>query len=75
MTPGAKPSPAAGRPATPAEHARRVIARTASAWRVPPASAREVERRAPHGYVPVRVLRRMRMATAGLRTQRSVAPR
>jgi hypothetical protein len=46
----------------PAEHASRVIARTASVWRIAPASLREVARRAPHGYVPVRSVRRMRAA-------------
>ncbi|CAN7308632.1 hypothetical protein [Variovorax sp. LjRoot178] len=47
---------------TPAENARRVLAQTASVWRIAPASPREVARRAPHGYVPVRVLRRNRAA-------------
>ncbi|CAN7717547.1 hypothetical protein LJR290_006037 [Variovorax sp. LjRoot290] len=39
-----------------------MLARTASVWRIAPASPREVARRAPHGYVPVRVLRRNRAA-------------
>ncbi|VTU45946.1 hypothetical protein [Variovorax sp. PBL-E5] len=47
---------------TPAEQARRVIARTTSVWQIAPASPREVARRAPHGYVPARVMRRIRTA-------------
>ena len=47
---------------TPAEHVRRVIAQTASVWQIAPASPREVARRAPHGYVPVRIMRRIRAA-------------
>ncbi|MDM0035258.1 hypothetical protein QTI33_24195 [Variovorax sp. J22P271] len=46
-------------PSTPAEQARAVIARTATAWRIAPASPRAVARRAPHGHVPVRILRRI----------------
>jgi hypothetical protein len=49
---------------TPAEQALHVIAQTVSAWRIAPASAREVARRAPHGYVPVRIMRRLRAAAA-----------
>jgi hypothetical protein len=46
-----------------AENARRVLAHTASVWRIAPASPREVARRAPHGYMPVRVVRRNRAAS------------
>ena len=44
------------------EHARRVVALTGAAWNVPPLSAHAAARRAPHGYVPLRVARRMRAA-------------
>ncbi|MDM0014648.1 hypothetical protein QTH87_19555 [Variovorax sp. J22P168] len=44
------------------EHARRVIAQTLLAWQIAPASAHEVARRAPHGHVPIRMLRRLRAA-------------
>jgi hypothetical protein len=44
---------------TPAVQARGVIARTASVWRIEPASPRAVARRAPHGDVPIRALRRI----------------
>ena len=40
--------------------AREVIATTARAWNVSRESPRALARRAPHGYVPVRVLRRLR---------------
>ncbi|MDM0037672.1 hypothetical protein QTH89_14700 [Variovorax sp. J22G21] len=49
---------------TPAEQARRVVVRTASVWRIAPASPREVARRAPHGHVPARIMRRIRAAAA-----------
>lgn len=49
---------------SPAELASQVIARTALAWQVTPQSARAIARRAPHGYVPVRALRRLRAAAA-----------
>ena len=42
---------------SPAAQARHVLDLTARAWRVPAA------RRAPHGYVPARVLRRLHAAT------------
>jgi hypothetical protein len=44
------------------ECARRVVALTASAWQVAPLSAHAAARRAPRGYVPLRVARRMRAA-------------
>lgn len=40
--------------------ARDVIATTARAWNVSRESPRAFARRAPHGYVPARVLRRVR---------------
>ncbi|MEB0112281.1 hypothetical protein RCH10_001731 [Variovorax sp. GrIS 2.14] len=46
----------------PTAQARCVIARTASVWRIAPVSQREVARRAPHGYVPVRIVRRLQAA-------------
>jgi len=53
---------------TPAQHARLVIERTGVAWRIAPALPREVARRAPRGYVPARVVRRIHVAAvaAGL---------
>lgn len=42
----------ASRPA--GEHAHKVLARTAEAWKLPPASPHAIARRAPHGYVPPR---------------------
>lgn len=42
--------------------ARQVIERTVSAWGIAPSSPREVARRAPRGYVPVRIMRRVRAA-------------
>jgi hypothetical protein len=45
-----------------AEQARQVIAFTASAWSIAAASPQAVARRAPHGYVPVRMARRIRAA-------------
>ena len=44
-------------PFSPAEQARRVVAFTAQAWGVAPASAAALARRAPRGYVRSRVLR------------------
>ncbi|SEB23552.1 hypothetical protein SAMN05444680_11856 [Variovorax sp. YR216] len=41
------------------EHARRIVALTGAAWKVPPLSAHAVARRAPHGYVPARIARRI----------------
>jgi hypothetical protein len=49
---------------SPAAQARHVIDLTARAWRIPPSSPRAVARRAPHGYVPVRALRRLHAAAA-----------
>ncbi|MDM0035134.1 hypothetical protein QTI33_23570 [Variovorax sp. J22P271] len=48
----------------PAGHARRVIAQTASAWNIAPASPLALARRVPRGHVPIRTLRRMRAAVA-----------
>ncbi|RZL66346.1 MAG: hypothetical protein EOP81_01230 [Variovorax sp.] len=42
--------------------AERVIAVSAAAWRIAPVSARAVARRAPHGHVPMRALRRLQQA-------------
>jgi hypothetical protein len=47
---------------SPAAQARHVLALTAKAWRIPPASPHALARRAPHGYVPVRALRRLHAA-------------
>ncbi|QNK66968.1 hypothetical protein [Variovorax sp. PAMC26660] len=47
---------------SPAAQARHVLALTAKSWRIPPSSPREIARRAPHGYVPVRALRRLHAA-------------
>ncbi|SFN21448.1 hypothetical protein [Variovorax sp. OV329] len=41
-----------------------VIARTAAAWNIAPESSRAAARRAPRGYVPVRIRRRLRAASA-----------
>ena len=48
---------------SPAAQARHVIDLTAKAWRIPPSSPHALARRAPHGYVPLRALRRLRAAT------------
>ncbi|WP_431120845.1 hypothetical protein [Variovorax paradoxus] len=56
---------------SPAAQARHVLALTAAAWSVAPASPHEVARRAPHGYVPVRAMRRLRAATASPLSPRS----
>lgn len=47
---------------SPAAQARHVLDLTAKAWRIPASSPRSVARRAPHGYVPVRALRRLHSA-------------
>ncbi|MGJ7552371.1 hypothetical protein ACSFBI_00115 [Variovorax sp. RB3P1] len=47
---------------SPAAQARQVLALTAKAWLVPQSSPRAVARRAPHGYVPVRAMRRLHAA-------------
>ena len=47
---------------SPETHALRVIDITARAWRIAPESAHAITRRAPHGYVPFRSLRRIRHA-------------
>lgn len=49
-----------------ANQAQLVISRTATAWRVPPASAHAIARRAAYGHVPRRALRRLQ-AIATLR--------
>ncbi|MDP9900830.1 hypothetical protein [Variovorax ginsengisoli] len=46
----------------PAEHAVRVIGITTRAWRIAPESAHAIARRAPHGHVPFRSLRRIHHA-------------
>lgn len=50
---------------TPAEHARHVIERTGSAWRIALSSPREEARRALRGDVPARIVRRIQ-ASAGV---------
>lgn len=49
---------------TPAERALGVIARTSDVWRIAPSSPRALSRRAPFGYVPIRLLRRRLGAVA-----------
>ncbi|KIQ37202.1 hypothetical protein RT97_00840 [Variovorax paradoxus] len=49
---------------SPAAQARLVIALTTAAWRIAPSSPHEVARRAPHGYVPIRAMRRFHAAAA-----------
>ncbi|MGJ7581665.1 hypothetical protein ACSFA3_15900 [Variovorax sp. RHLX14] len=49
---------------TPGDRAVAVIARTRNVWRIALASPREIARRAPVGYVPVRTLRRRMQALA-----------
>jgi hypothetical protein len=48
--------------ATPAEHALQVLARTASVWRIAPPTPQALARRAPHGHVPLRIMRRIQAA-------------
>lgn len=50
----------------PAAVAVAVLARTAAAWNIKPDSPRAVARRAPHGYVPARALRRLRAGVPAL---------
>jgi hypothetical protein len=47
---------------SPAAQARHVLDLTAKAWRIPPSSPRAIARRAPHGHVPVRAMRRLHAA-------------
>jgi hypothetical protein len=47
---------------SPAAQARHVLDLTARAWRIPPSSARALARRAPHGHVPLRAMRRLHAA-------------
>lgn len=69
LEPGAPISMTSKPPPTPAVHARRVIAQTIAAWDIAPAAPREVARRAPRGYVPIRTVRRLRaVALASGRT-------
>lgn len=49
-------------PVSPVDQARHVIGVTRQAWRVAPLSERAEARRAPHGYVPLRALRRVQIA-------------
>ncbi len=44
--------------------AERVISATAKAWKVVPMSQRALARQAPHGHVPLRVVRRVQAALA-----------
>lgn len=57
-----KPDPHPSREFNVRDAARQVIERTVSAWRIAPSSPREVARRAPRGYVPARIMRRVRAA-------------
>ena len=68
-----EPAPARGADTALAERASHVIAKTAMAWRVAPASPREVARRAPHGYVPIRIMRRLRAAALAAASQPMLA--
>ena len=49
---------------SPRTRAEQVVALTAASWQVAPASPRALARRAPHGSVPVRVLRRLHKTAA-----------
>jgi hypothetical protein len=49
---------------SPTAQARLVVALTTAAWRIAPSSPHEVARRAPHGYVPIRAMRRFHAAAA-----------
>ena len=51
-------------PASPAQQALRVVGITVVAWGIKLPSAHAVARRAPHGYVPLRALRRLGAAGA-----------
>ncbi|HZF85677.1 MAG TPA: hypothetical protein VE084_19350 [Burkholderiaceae bacterium] len=46
-------------PSSPAQQALRVLGVTVVAWGIKLPSAHAVARRAPHGHVPVRALRRL----------------
>ena len=46
----------------PRTHAQAVVATTARAWKVSRESPRALARRAPRGYVPTRLVRRLRGA-------------
>lgn len=47
---------------SPAAQARHVLALTTTAWRIAPPSPHEVARRAPHGHMPIRAMRRLHAA-------------
>ncbi|WP_295979787.1 hypothetical protein [uncultured Variovorax sp.] len=47
---------------SPAAQARRVLDLTTRAWCIPETSPRALARRAPHGYQPVRAIRRLQAA-------------
>lgn len=47
---------------SPAAQARRVLDLTVKAWCIPASSPRALARRAPHGYLPVRAIRRLQAA-------------
>lgn len=49
---------------SPSPWAARVLAVTAEAWRLAPRSPQALARRAPHGYVPLRVRRRAAVGLA-----------
>lgn len=51
-------------PSSPAQQALRVLGVTVVAWGIKLPSAHAVARRAPHGYVPARALRRLAAAGA-----------
>ena len=51
-------------PSSPAQQALRVLGVTVVAWGIRLPSAHAVARRAPHGYVPVRALRRLAAASS-----------
>jgi hypothetical protein len=51
-------------PSSPAQQALRVLGITVVAWGIQLPSAHAVARRAPHGYVPARALRRLVAANA-----------
>ena len=59
---------------SPAERVRAVIRMSAAAWGLPPVSAHALARRAPHGHVPARVLRRLRAAAESRFTASLASP-
>ena len=59
--------------ATPQERAKQVVALTVHAWNVAPESPQAHAQRAHHGYVPQRVMRRLRSAANALTTPSKAA--